>query len=482
MARNPEALLEKYDDLQKISTKLGELGREISSANSYRTPFNWEQFREQLDIQAEQIRERRFRLAFAGGFSVGKSYLVNAFLGKSGLLPSYNRPTTGVVCALRRGRRSIMQVTYWTRTESDEMQRFYMNEIGIPRSVPVAEGQQAAQELRPSLPPEKRRIIDDYENFCRAHERHASKLGNSEEVEVKDVAPEHRHDPSVKDYPHLKYIIKVDSTQGEPNQDLLRTIKQVVLYVDSPYLTETVEIVDLPGAGATDPIDGFIQRYFLQRTDGVVVTTTAQAPFGEEEGAVVDILKDNHDSLKGRVFVCVTMFDRLGFGSERQPERLDGEYRSLRLKLTQMGLGGAPFFYMASTFALLAEREKRGEKLSDDELADLNRERAWNVESTGNAELDQLLQFYTQDGGMPEVRRVLLDQFRSSMIQLKIHGIAKSLGILSGQLGGTYRKRWESAAGEQSKQGARRIARSMVTAVHEGSWECDRDSSVPSTL
>ncbi|MEZ6189563.1 MAG: dynamin family protein [Planctomycetota bacterium] len=461
MAQDAEALLAKYDDLNRISSDLSELGRAIETTRAYRAPFNWEQFRQQLDQQAEQIRERRFRLAFAGGFSVGKSYLVNAFLGKRGLLPSYNRPTTGVVCALRRGRRSVMQVTYWTRTESDEMQRFYMNEIGIPRSVPVAEGRQAAQDLRNSLPPEKRRVIDDYENFCRAHERFASKLGQSEDVDVKEVALEHRHDPSVKDYPHLNYIIKVDETQGEPNQDLLRTIKQVVLYVDSPYLTESVEIVDLPGAGATDPIDGFIQRYFLQRTDGVVVTTTAQAPFGEEEGAVVDILKDNHDSLKGRVFVCVTMFDRLGFGTERQPERLDSEYRSLRLKLKNMGLGDAPFFYMASTFALLAEREKRGEKLSDDELRDLERERAWNVESTKNAELDQLLRFYLEDGGMPEVRRVLLDQFRSSMIRLKIHGIAKALGHLSSQLGGSYRKRWENAAGEQSKQGARRIAHAI---------------------
>ena len=456
-----EALLNKYDDLARISTDLGELGRAISGTRSYRAPFNWEQFREQLDVQAEHIRERRFRLAFAGGFSVGKSYLVNAFLGKHGLLPSYNRPTTGVVCALRRGRRSVMQVTYWTRTESDEMQRFYMNEIGIPRSVPVAEGLQAATEMRPTLTEKKKNIVDSFEKFCRAHERHASKLGQSEEVDVKEVSPEHRDDPDVKDYPHLNYIIKVDSTQGEPNQDLLRTIKQVVLYVDSPYLTENVEIVDLPGAGATDPIDGFIQRYFLRKTDGVVVTTSAVAPFGEQEGAVIQILKNNHKDLKGRVFVCATMFDRLAFGAERKPERLDDEYRALKLKLKDMGLGDAPFFYMASTFALLAEREKRGEKLSEDEMRDLERERAWNVESTGNPQLDQLLQFYTQDGGMPEVRRVLLDQFRSSMIRLKIHGIAHALGTLSAQLGGSYRKRWEKAAGEQNKQGARRIAHAI---------------------
>lgn len=32
---------------------------------------------------------------------------------------------------------------------------------------------------------------------------------------------------------------------------------------------------------------------------------------------------------------------------------------------------------------------------------------------------------------------------------------------------------------DDPKEGARRIARSMVTAVHEGSWECDRDSAVP---
>ena len=461
MAHTAEELLVRYDDLQRIATHIEELGVELAQSKAYRVPFNWDAFRDKLEPLKTETRQRRFRLAFAGGFSVGKSFLVNSFLGKKGLLPSYNRPTTGVVCALRRGRRPTMEVAYWSRTESDEMQRYYMNELGLPKSIPVHEGRAAAEEARPRLPYEKQRIVDDYINFCRAHERHASKLGTTEEVEVREVRPEHRANPSVRDYPHLRYFIKVDATQGEPNQDLLRAIRQVTLYVDSPYITDTVEIVDLPGAGSTDPIDAFIQRYFLRRTDGVVVVTTAQAPFGEQEEAVVHILKANQDSIRGRVFITVTMFDRLDFAAERRPERLDSEFRSLRLKLNNMGLGEAPFFYVSGAYALLAERQKQGEGLSEDEQKDIDRERNWKAQESGNPELDHLLKVYRDGGGLPEVRRVLLEQFRSNMVRLKMHGIAKGLGSLSNQLQSSYKKTWESASVDQSKQGARRVAQAI---------------------
>lgn len=456
-----EELLVKYDDLQRIATNVEQLGLELAQSKSYRVPFNWDAFRDKLEPLKTEISHRRFRLAFAGGFSVGKSYLVNSFLGKKGLLPSYNRPTTGVVCALRKGRRPTMEVAYWSRTESDEMQRYYLNELGIGKSVAVADGRAAAEEARARLPYEKQRIVDDYINFCRAHERFASKLGATEEVEVRDVKPEHRANPSVRDYPHLRYFIKVDATQGEPNQDLLRAIKQVTLYVDSPYITDTVEIVDLPGAGSTDPIDAFIQRYFLRRTDGVVVVTTAQAPFGEQEEAVVTILKANQESIRGRVFITVTMFDRLDFATERRPDRLDSEFRSLRLKLGNMGLGESPFFYVSAAFGLLAERQKLGEALSEDELKDVDRERNWKPQDSGNAELDHLVKVYREAGGMPEVRRVLLEQFRQNMVRLKLHGIAKGLGALSNQLASSYKKTWESAQIDQSKQGARRVAQAI---------------------
>ncbi len=455
--KTAEQFLLKYDDLEKIARGLNELAVGIKGNRSYRETFNWEQFREKLDVQTEAIRERRFRLAFAGGFSVGKSYLVSSFLGRPGLLPSYQKPTTGVVTGIRRGTRRAMEVTYWSRTESDEMQRFYLSELGIPKSVPVEEGPQAIEKMKGDIPVEKRRIIDDYKFLLKAHERFASKLGTTHEVEVTPVRPEHRAAPSVKDYPWMNFILKVDPTEGEPNQDLLRCIKQVVMYVDSPYLTETVEILDLPGAGATDPIDGFIQRYFLHRTDGVVVTTRATDPFGEQEQTVVDILRENRGSLTGRVFVTVTMFDRLS-GPELQPERLDKEYRALRRKLRDdMGLGDAPFFYVSPFVTALAELELAGEKLTDNDQTALDKARAWRVEQTGNGELDALLKIYKEDGGLFEVRRVLLDQFRSSMVRLKVQQIAKALEILSHQVEGTYKKRWESALRDQAKEGARRF-------------------------
>lgn len=458
MSSTAEKLLARYEDLGKIAGDIERLAAEVSGSRAYREPFQWDAFREKLDVQKQAIREKRFRLAFAGGFSVGKSYLVSAFLGRPGLLPSYQKPTTGVVCGIRKGTRPVMEVTYWSRTESDEMQRYYLNELGIPKSVPVSEAPQAVEAARGSIPPEKRKVIHDFLAFRQAHERYASRLGTTEEVRVVPVRPEHRAAPSTRDYPHLNYIIKVDGSDGEePNQDLLRTIKQVVLYVDSPWLTETVEVVDLPGAGATDPIDTYIQRYFLRVTDGVVVTTRATDPFGAEEQAVVDILREAHGDLMGRMFVTVTMFDRLA-GPELEGVRLDKEYKALRRKLREeIKLGDAPFFYVSPFVTQLAELEEAGEKLTDNDQAALDRARAWKPPATGNAELDQLMQIYKANGGLTDVRRLLLDQFRTSMVRLKVQTINKGLQHLAHQLQTAYGARWAKAQQEQAKEGARRF-------------------------
>lgn len=463
MARSPDELLAKFDDLQRIAKDLGDLGTSIQNAKGYRETFAWDQWRSKLEVQNEQIRERRFRLAFAGGFSVGKSYLTSIFLGKPGLLPSYNKPTTGVACGIRKGARKAMEVSYWTRTESDEMQRFYLTELGIPKNVPIEEGPKAVEQMKSQIPVEKRRIIEDYTFLRKAHEKFAHKLGTTHEVEITDVRPEHQAAPTVKDYPWMNYILKVDATEGEPNNDLLRTIRQVAIYVNSPYLAETVEIFDLPGAGASDPLDGFIQRYFLHKTDGAMVTTRAIDPFGEQEQAVIDIIKESRGALQGRIFVCVTMFDRLA-GPELAPERLDKEYRSLRRRLRDdAGIGDdTPFFYVSPYITGLAEREKVGEKLTENEQKSLLAARTWNAPATGNAELDKLMTIYKNDGGLPEVRRLLLDAFRSNMVRLKIHQVNKGLQLLTNQIETTYKKKWESSVKDAATIGARKITQAIT--------------------
>lgn len=466
MAKSPEELLQKYEDLSRIYKNLSELGAAIQGAKGYRETFAWDQWKEKLEVQAEQIRERRFRLAFAGGFSVGKSFLVSNFLGKPGLLPSYNKPTTGVCCGIRKGTRRVIEVSYWSRTESDEMQRFYLNEIGIPKSTAIADGPAAIEAMKGQIPIERRRIVDDYNFLRKAHEKFAHKLGTTHEVEMTEIRKEHRSAPNIRDYPWMNYILKVDATEGEPNQDLLRTIKQVVLYVDSPYLTDTVEIMDLPGAGASDPLDGFIQRYFLHKTDGAVVTTRAIDPFGEQEQAVIDILKENRGALVGRVFVTVTMFDRLS-GPELEPERLNIEYKSLRRRLRDdAGLGDdTPFFYVSPFVTGISELERAGDKLSDNDQKALNGARSWNAPKTSNPELDRLLLTYKNDGGLPDVRRLLLESFRSHMVRLKISQINKGLQLLTHQLEGTYKKRWETAQRDSAKEGARRFT-SAIKYLH----------------
>ncbi|MBI3726167.1 hypothetical protein HY251_19735 [bacterium] len=454
MADQTDRLVAKYDDLARIASQLSRLTDTITTnARAYPdATVDWKAFRQKLMVVNEGIAERRFRLAFAGGFSVGKSYLVSLFLGRPGLLPSYNKPTTGVVSGIRKGTRPTMEVHYWTRSDSDDMQRYYLDQLGIPQSVPIGDGPKAVEALRPKLPPQKQNMVTSYFNLLAAHEKYASKLGTTQEVVYNPIQPEHAGNPEkyVDRYPHIQYIIKLDNP--EPNQPLLRTIKQVVLYVDSEYLTDTVEVVDLPGAGAFDPIDTYIQHYFLRKTDGVTVVTNIKRPFDEQESVVVDILKANQDELKGRAFIAMTMFDTLA-GPELDPERLLLEFRSIQSNVLQgrIQLPDAPLFYVSPFITSLVEKVQRGEKLSDKESPYYELYQKQSFGKTNDARLDALLEAYRRAGGLPDMRRRLLEHFRGEMVRLKLASITKGLASLSRELEGSFKPRWEKAVKEGGK-------------------------------
>lgn len=451
---NTEQLVTKYDDLAQISSQLSKLTDSITSTpRAYpEGSIDWRGFRQKLGIQNEAISERRFRLAFAGGFSVGKSYLVSLFLGRQGLLPSYNKPTTGVVTGIRKGTRPYIEVQYWSRADSDDMQRYYLDQLGIPASVPVADGPKAVEAIRSKLPPTKINMANSYFALLAAHEKYASKLGTVQEVPYNPIKREHSGDPEkyLNLYPHIQYIIKIDTP--EPNQPLLRTIKQVILYVDSEYLTDTVEVVDLPGAGAFDPIDTYIQHYFLRKTDGVTVVTNIKRPFDEQESVVVDILKANQSELKGRCFIAGTMFDGLS-GDELEPGRLLREFRSIQQNVLQgrINLPDAPLFYLSPYITSLVEKVQRGEKLSEKEQPDYDRFLKLTFEKTGDARLDTLLESYKRGGGLPDMRMRLLEHFRSEMVRLKLQSILKGLQSLSREIESSFKPRWEKAQKEGAK-------------------------------
>ncbi|MEZ0231003.1 MAG: hypothetical protein ACAI25_20465, partial [Planctomycetota bacterium] len=447
-------LVSRYDELAKISSQLSRVVDGINANNRAYADgaIDWKAFRQKLSVQNEGIAERRFRLAFAGGFSVGKSYLVSMFLGRSGLLPSYNKPTTGVVTGVRKGTRNVIEVQYWSRSDSDDMQRYYLDQLGIPTSVSIGDGPKAVEAMRSKLPPQKQNMVTSYFALLAAHDKYSSRLGTTQEVPYTPIRPEHAGNPEkhIDLYPHIQYIIKVDNP--EPNQPLLRSIKQVVLYVDSEYLTDNVEVVDLPGAGAFDPIDTYIQHYFLKKTDGVTVVTNIKRPFDEQESVVVDILKGNQAELKGRAFIAMTMFDCLA-GPELEPERLALEFRSIQQNVLQgrINLPDAPLFYVSPFITALAEKAQRGEKLSDKEQPYYDLFQKQSFGKTGDNRLDALLDSYRRAGGLPDMRRRLLEHFRSEMVKLKLQSICKGLQGLSRELETSFRSRWEKAQKEGDK-------------------------------
>jgi hypothetical protein len=325
---DPKNLVSKYDDLARISSQLARLTEAITSnARAYPDgAIDWKGFRLRLQVQDDAIAARRFRLALAGGNSAERSELVSHFLGRPGLLPRNKRAS--VVTTIRKGTRPATLVQYWSRSESEEIQRACLAALGVPSSVPIGDGPKAVEALRSKLPPALAARASSYLALRAAHEKYASQLGATQEVPLNPIAPEHAGEPEkhVDLYPHVPFLVQIDAP--EPNEPLLRAIKHVVLHVESEHLTDDMEVLDLPGADTTDPIDAYVQQSFLRKADGLAVVTNSKPPLDGQESQVVELRSIQEKVLPGAPLFCVSPVNDVG-------ERALGHFRDeiVRLKL-----------------------------------------------------------------------------------------------------------------------------------------------------
>src|SRR5258705_11984507 len=126
---DPTAYQEARQPLVASMEKLRELREEISfnePAFFNNLPADVQQKLLHLDRDISRLRNPNLTIAFVGGFSAGKSSLVNAFLGRY-LLPESTKVTTAVPTFVRSGpAEESAPLHYLNQAEAKERGELYL--------------------------------------------------------------------------------------------------------------------------------------------------------------------------------------------------------------------------------------------------------------------------------------------------------------------------------------------------------------------
>jgi GTP-binding protein EngB required for normal cell division len=245
---------------------------------------------------AQKLERNAFVLAVVGEFSRGKSSLINALLGRPGLLPTAIEPSTAAVTALSYGRAPRMVVTFEDGTTREEP--------GTEDIARYAVGQD----------------LDG--RAARAEAARAARAALTENIPPGDLAP--------------------------PAAAPATPVRLIDVWLPSPLLRDGVCLVDTPGIGSVNPRHGEATRRFIDRADAVLFLVNTDPVISQSECDFLAFLKD----YVGRFLFVVTKTDRF---SPR--ERQQSVAYTARVIERHAGLASPPVFPVSAALALKARAE-----------------------------------------------------------------------------------------------------------------------------
>lgn len=253
-----------------------------------------------LDRESVRLRNPDLTVAFVGGFSAGKSSLVNAFLGRY-LLPESTKVTTAVPTFVRTTTEAEgAELHYLNKAEVERLDDLYRNEIaslfGMPelKNAPYST---VLEKVKP-LASEGRghRLVDQFQVFYEQR--------RARQVDVRGL---------------------VHPTSIEQAQDKIRDeteamfLDRVVLRIQAPQLPQDVVLVDLPGISVPNPRHREITfRFVKEEAHALVFVLMATRLFDKDEIEIVELVRSGDSRIAEKTFWCLNRWDSLSAEQQRQ--------------------------------------------------------------------------------------------------------------------------------------------------------------------
>lgn len=267
-----------------------------------------------LDRESVRLRNPDMTIAFVGGFSAGKSSLVNAFLGRY-LLPESTKITTAVPTFVRStDGEECAELHYLDENEFLNLGDLYRKEIaGI-----VGHPEWA------SLP---------YDSFVAKVEPLVKESRGNSLVQQFNTYHQQRNDRRLE---HRGRIVTESITKAQATiRDEIEAmfLDRVVLRIRDSAIPPDVVLVDLPGVSVPNPRHREITfRFVREEAHAVVFVIMATRLFDKDEIDIIELFRTGENRIAEKTFWVLNRWDSL---TPQQQEQTIVDFDS---KLSEFGI------------------------------------------------------------------------------------------------------------------------------------------------
>lgn len=295
-----------------------------------------------LDREASRLRNPDLTIAFVGGFSAGKSSLVNAFLGRY-LLPESTKVTTAVPTFVRSTEGSEgAELHYLNEAEFSALGDMYRAELATTFGIAEIQSmpfKTLVEQVTPLANEGRgRRLLDQFKRYY-----------------------EHRHESPVEPRGRVVSVSLSEAQDKIRDEAEAMFLDRVVMKIRSPGMPQDIVLVDLPGVSVPNPRHRQITfRFVKQDAHAVVFVLMATRLFDQDEMEVMDLFRTGESRIAEKTFWVLNRWDALSPQQQRQT------ITDFDAKIQEFGMPRTPRCYRTNALhGLLSQLGMRDQQPDD---------------------------------------------------------------------------------------------------------------------
>ncbi|CAN2040803.1 Dynamin family protein [Candidatus Magnetomoraceae bacterium gMMP-15] len=352
-----------------------------------------------IDRDIARLNVKELKVAFVGGFSAGKSSIVNALLG-SYILPESTEITTAVPTYVKvTSNDEYAEAHYLAMSEIRELDTLFRQELSRKfnepefENMPINEMLEALDKLTDTG--RGKHLIDNFKLFQ-----------NEKDSYFNDS--------------NLRKIAKISIEEAQSlvrNERQAMFLDKIVLYLKIN-IPEDVVLVDLPGVSVPNPRHRNLTFQFMSHeAHAVVFVLMASRLFDSDETEIIEEIREGDSFIKEKVFWVLNRWDSL---SLYQKESTISNFED-KLREFEIAQEGLIYFKTNALHGLLSQMAISDESPSDTKIKEHMKEYLSNLDMLYDGDHKKAL----KESDIPLLRQKLFtfinNKIRKTTIETIIH-------------------------------------------------------------
>jgi GTPase Era involved in 16S rRNA processing len=246
-----------------------------------------------IEREITRLRQPNLTVAFVGGFSAGKSSLVNAFLGRY-LLPESVDVTTAVPTFIRSTENNeFARLSYLSKSEVASLEELYRSSLAEAFNQPELANLPARELIEKARPltgeGRGKELLEHFELF----------LAERKQRDIPDRG--------------LQKDCSLDEMKDHVrNEREAMFLDRVEVFVKSGSIPEDVQLVDLPGISVANPRhERLTHRFVTQDAHAVVFVLRSTQLFVKDELSLLEKIRSGESAIAEKTFWVINRWDAL---------------------------------------------------------------------------------------------------------------------------------------------------------------------------